>query len=318
VHVRNAHAILTEAGVECAVLNIEKGSPGSRPITFLSALVRYAIQGWTFHVHTNGHNRKSWLVALAAGVVAQVTPGGAALTLHSGCLPDYLRGTAGWRQRLARVACGLYDRVVCVNQELADTLFGVGVARSRLTILPAWLPARPASAEVPGEIETWLRNHRPVLSTVLFFRPEYGFELLIAAVERLRKNYPSAGCLVMGDSANAQEMREALESKGLGDAFVLLGDVDHEECLSLLSRSDVFVRATYNDGDSISVREALSLGVPVVASNVGTRPAGSFVFKAGSVDGLLACIESALNAGAIERTKESVNTVEQLMSVYVF
>jgi glycosyltransferase involved in cell wall biosynthesis len=157
-----------------------------------------------------------------------------------------------------------------------------------------------------------------VLSTVLFFRPEYGFELLIAAVERLRKNYPSAGCLVMGDSANAQEMREALESKGLGDAFVLLGDVDHEECLSLLSRSDVFVRATYNDGDSISVREALSLGVPVVASNVGTRPAGSFVFKAGSVDGLLACIESALNAGAIERTKESVNTVEQLMSVYVF
>src|SRR6185503_11969747 len=55
----------------------------------------------------------------------------------------------------------------------------------------------------------------------------------------------------------------------------------------LMARSAVFVRPTFRDGDSISVREAVSLGVPVVASNVGSRPDGVALFEAGDISGLV-------------------------------
>jgi len=63
---------------------------------------------------------------------------------------------------------------------------------------------------------------------------------------------------------------------------LLVGDVSHDTCLSLMAASDVFVRATLEDGDSVSVREALSLGVPVVASSTAMRPAGAILFQTGN------------------------------------
>ena len=47
-------------------------------------------QGWTLHLHTNGHNLKSWLLALGCGLAGQAR-GGCILTLHSGMVPGYLR-----------------------------------------------------------------------------------------------------------------------------------------------------------------------------------------------------------------------------------
>jgi glycosyltransferase involved in cell wall biosynthesis len=45
----------------------------------------------------------------------------------------------------------------------------------------------------------------------------------------------------------------------------------------------VFVRPTYTDGDSISVREALALRIPVVASDAAYRPQGVLRFVKGNV-----------------------------------
>jgi glycosyltransferase involved in cell wall biosynthesis len=56
----------------------------------------------------------------------------------------------------------------------------------------------------------------------------------------------------------------------------------------------MLVRPTFCDGDSISVREAISLGVPVVGSNVGTRPADTLLFEVGDIDGLVRQVENVL------------------------
>ncbi|PYS32840.1 MAG: glycosyl transferase, partial [Acidobacteria bacterium] len=72
------------------------------------------------------------------------------------------------------------------------------------------------------------------------------------------------------------------------------GDVGHELCLTLMARSAVFSRPTLRDGDSISVREAAALGVPVVASNVGTRPEGVLLFEPGDVAGFVEQVNRAV------------------------
>ena len=47
------------------------------------------------------------------------------------------------------------------------------------------------------------------------------------------------------------------------------------------------VRSTFADGDAITVREALDLGVPVVASDTDFRPAGVVLFRKGDAVDLL-------------------------------
>jgi glycogen(starch) synthase len=148
-----------------------------------------------------------------------------------------------------------------------------------------------------ADLLAWLQSHRPLFSTALFFRPEYGFDLLVTALSKFRVCHPGFGCVVMGSGENQAEARKLVSAVGLADNVLLLGDVDHETCLKLMSRSDVFLRPTFEDGDSISVREALSLGVPVVASRIGTRPPGAMLFDPGDVDAMLSKLALALSFG---------------------
>jgi glycogen(starch) synthase len=139
-----------------------------------------------------------------------------------------------------------------------------------------------------------MENHRPLLSATLFFRPEYGFPLLVEAISRLRRMHPAIGCIVMGSCEHGEDAFDRLRQASVEDHMLLLGDVEHDRCLSVMGGSDLFVRPTLHDGDSISVREALALGVPVVASRTGNRPDGVRLFQPGDVDDLVAQALQAL------------------------
>jgi glycosyltransferase involved in cell wall biosynthesis len=176
----------------------------------------------------------------------------------------------------------------------------VGAPAGRTEVEPARIAADSPGAPLEPRLLAWLERHRPVLSTALFFRPEYGFDLLLEGIVQLRFRHAELGCLVMGSGEQSAQAAERVRKAGLENDVLLLGDVDHRTCLALMSRSDVFVRPTFEDGDSMSVREALALGVPVVASRVGARPSGAILFKPGDVEDMLAKVELASAKSAPE------------------
>jgi glycosyltransferase involved in cell wall biosynthesis len=47
--------------------------------------------------------------------------------------------------------------------------------------------------------------------------------------------------------------------------------------------SDIFLRPTRSDGDANSIREALYLGVPVIASDCVERPDQVLTFRTGDI-----------------------------------
>jgi glycosyltransferase involved in cell wall biosynthesis len=311
VHVSGIDRQLTAAGVECQILNTNRIGLGLR---FGIALLRYALQGWTLHLHTNGHNWKSWLLALGCGLAGQ-SSGGCVLTLHSGMSPAYLGTASVWRRRLAGLTCLLYSRIICVSPGIRNGVVSLGVPRQRTEIVPACLKTERPQITLEPLLEAWIGRHRPLFSTALFFRPEYGFDLLVAGLARLRVRYPSFGCLVMGSGGQRAEAERRIHELGLEENVLIVGDVVHDVCLTLISISHVFIRATLEDGDSISVREALALGVPVVASRVGMRPDGVILFPPGDVDEMVSKIELAL---AVERGADAhvAGCMDRLMDIY--
>jgi glycogen synthase len=310
VHVWEIHRRLIAADVPCRVLDTKD----VRSWSFNFALFRYSLQGWTLHLHTNGHNWKSWLLALWCGIIGQSSRS-CILTLHSGLAPGYVIALHGWRRRMARLTCRLYSRLICVSSAVRDAVILLGQRADRTDIAPAYLETELEEVSLDNQVAKWMEEHQPLLSTALFFRPEYGFDLLVSAIAKLRVQYPAVGCLVMGSGEQVTAARKLVREVGLDNHMRLLGDVNHADCLALISRSDVFLRTTTFDADSISVREALALGVPVVASRVGARPQGVILFQPGDVTDLVSKIESAM---AFERIPQVADPgeLERLMEIY--
>ncbi len=294
VHVRMLQERTLRSGIECKVLNTDPRAAKSDQYlkidgvcSFVRILSAHVRDGWAIHVHTNGHNPKSWLVAFVCGIAARLGAGGH-LTLHSGLAPKYLSEGNVFIRALARAACRFYDRIICVNCDIRDAVAELGLPGDQLEIKEAYLPAIALKASLPPDLEAWARARSPLVSTTMFFRPEYGYDLLVSALLKLRQSHPNIGCIVMGGAENPPNIAT------MKDLLWLAGDTEHDLCIEIMSRSNVFVRPTYRDGDSVSVREAVGLGVPVVASNVGTRPDGVFLFNPGDVDGLVQQVQNVV------------------------
>ena len=289
VHVYQVQRQLFQSGIACRVLNVDPRAPRSGEYISIRgaaglflALLRHARKGWTLHVQTNGHNHKSWLVAFTPGVAGLAGPG-SLLTLHSGMVPEYLRREKTG-SRLARLACSLFDRIIAVAPEIKEAVRLLDVPATKIDLLPAFLYGPPSMEEIP-ELQR-LKGRKPLLGATLSFRPEYGFDLLVDAICQLRRRHPGIACLIMGGGEGQAMAQRLVREQGLSNHIVLLGNVEHDKCLSIMSRCDLFVRPTLVDGDANSVREALALEIPVVASDVGNRPAGAILFRTGDADDL--------------------------------
>ncbi|HLW76936.1 MAG TPA: glycosyltransferase family 4 protein [Bryobacteraceae bacterium] len=297
VHVASVARGLHERGVTQRVLDTSRAS---NRILFTLALVRFAATGWTIHFHANGHNWKDWSIAFHCGLLGRPRAR-SILTLHSGLTPDYLAVAPRSMRVIARRACALHGRVICVSHPIRESLLSIGVRKDSIEVAEAFEGTIHAPDVVlHPNLAAWMRRHHPVLSTTLFFRPEYGFDILVSALRRLRDRYPALGCVVMGTGEDRESAERLVRDAGLTANIFFAGDVDHDACLTVMSRSHVFVRGTLCDGDSISVREALALGVPVAASRTAFRPHGVTLFAAGDADAMADAIEATLNRELIE------------------
>ena len=132
--------------------------------------------------------------------------------------------------------------------------------------------------------------------TYSFFRPEFYLESLIDSMKLLVQRFPRLGLIVMGSDAGSEEIAEQIRSLGLQDNVLLAGDLPHDEFLSLLTRTRMYIRTPSKDGVCSSVLEALSLSVPVVASENGSRPAGVVTFTPNDAEDLAAKVGDVLGA----------------------
>jgi glycosyltransferase involved in cell wall biosynthesis len=300
VHVQQLHGYLRERGVEAVVLDIGKGGrpapdviPVRTPTQYGKRLAGFLREGWTVHVHTSGNNPKSWMLAATAGVRARAPR---VITLHSGLLPDYLASSLS-RRAFARVALSGYSRVVAVSEAVHEALARCGVPEDKLVVYPAFCGSQVRPGRVSQEIEAARARRRPLLAMAHHPSPVYGRGLMFRALRMIADEQPGVGLAVFGPGTRSEEfLRDAREHR-VEELIEDMGELEHSRALALIARCDAFIRPTTHDGDAISVREALTLGVPCVASDVCGRPHGTYTFRAGNAVDLAARVHQALEQG---------------------
>lgn len=80
----------------------------------------------------------------------------------------------------------------------------------------------------------------------------------------------------------------------------------------VMKLSDVMVRATATDGDSLSIREGLDLNIKVIATDAVSRPEGVMLFKYGDVSSFEKVLQCPFTP--FESSKE--NVVDELIILY--
>lgn len=305
VHVQQLHRYLRGCGVEATVLDIGKGgrpAPDVLPVhtgsRFLMELSRFAAKGWLPHLHTSGNNAKAWMVVSAVGATARLFRADAVATLHSGLLPAFLAASAE-RRLLARGALAGYAQVIAVSEAVADALAGAGVPPSKILVYPAFCASQVTPGPAPAGFAEARARRSPLLVMAHHPSPVYGRALMLRALRVLAERHPRIGLAVFGPGTGAPAFLKDAEAAGVADRIEDFAELEHPQALALIGACDAFVRPTTADGDSISVREALSLGVPCVASDVCARPAGTTVFRGGDPEDLAAQVERALASGPV-------------------
>lgn len=97
-----------------------------------------------------------------------------------------------------------------------------------------------------------------------------GLSELLAAFSRVRADYPDLLLIFIGDGdLKAQTIKDA-EQKKIVNSIRFLGI--RNDVQRLLACGDLYISASYSEGMSIALLEAMMAGLPIVATSVGEAP----------------------------------------------
>ena len=132
------------------------------------------------------------------------------------------------------------------------------------------LPALPAAERTALRGELGYGSDAFVIGTVGRLDPIKNVPLLLRAFKALRGAHPEARLLIVGDGPERARIEALITDQRLGDAVTLTGF--RSDARRLLATFDVFTMASFSEGTSMALLEAMSAGLPVTVSAVGGNP----------------------------------------------
>jgi glycosyltransferase involved in cell wall biosynthesis len=312
---------LESHGYSCVAVNLTRfrgRAPGvyypAGALELVRILVNLRVD--VLHLHFGGHLAPR-LLGLA--LFCTLLPGRkTVLTFHSGGYPSSPAGRTAGRWTLRGFIFRRLDGLIAVNAEIAALYRKFGVRPERIrTILPFSIAPPERSDPLPERLRLFAAGHRPLLLSVGGLEPEYDLALQIDTLEDILPRFPDARLAIAGSGSLETELRRKIASKPYADHILLYGDLPRAATLRAMLDADVVLRTTLYDGDAISVREALYLGAPVIATDNGMRPSGVRLIPVSDRAGLREALLEVLSEGR-ERTPVAGDGQENLRAVVEF
>lgn len=95
---------------------------------------------------------------------------------------------------------------------------------------------------------------------------------LVDAVTLAAQKNDKIFCLIAGEGELLAELTQRINTAGMDKHVILPGHLDHDELLSALKASDIYVMPSRTEGTPVALLEAATLAKPIIASNVGGIP----------------------------------------------
>jgi len=175
--------------------------------------------------------------------------------------------------RIERLVLRRADRVVAVSDSMKTLLTRHGVTPQRIRVIHNAIDPTEAVPSMSGaEIRQryGLTPGQKVIGVIGRLNPEKGQLVFLKAMEKTARSFPGVRALIIGDGQDRAMLERFCQDQGLSDHVVFLGH--QEKIADYYQVLDLLVSPSLSEGLPNTVLEAMSFGVPVLATAVGGVP----------------------------------------------
>lgn len=206
----------------------------------------------------------------------------------------------------------LSKKLIVVSEGIKNDLIRSGVKESKIVVTPnAVVPPLSKVGLIANRAEKrralGIAPHEYVVGYLGRLSEEKGVRYLVEAVGGLRDAMVPVKLLLVGDGCDRISLEKQVEEKKLENNVFFAGFQANIE--NWLVTFDVFVLPSLTEGTPMSMLEAMSMGIPVIATSVGGIPD---VIKDGNNGLLVLSSDSEALKEKIQRLEKNPDLQKQL------
>lgn len=205
-----------------------------------------------------------------------------------------------------RLCLPRYERVLCVSDDLLARCRALDIADDRCLPLENGVDTSQFSRSrdrAHAKMMLGWPSDRLVIGAVGRLSSEKGFDLLVRAVDRLIASGHDVSLAIVGEGHERPRLEALIGTLGRGERVRLLGYQDNT--VPLYEAFDVYALSSHREGLPNVVLEAMSMGLPVVATRIAGVPnlvrdgREGLLVEPGAIDDLTRALGSLMDDPAL-------------------
>ena len=329
IHVKRLMDYLISRGVNITLLDEYKGINKIRSNIRYYGGIRKYFRNTNFINHVYHYHSPNRFMRLFLGIIS-IFGFKTIITLHGEGIKSQYNDHGFLWKLVYTFLIKQISVVICDNKDLRNFIVDQGVSFNKTKIISAFIP--PVNKEsdievIPENILNFYKKYEVTIFAMGWIKFHngvdlYGLDMILELVERLNKKYLTkigfVVKLLLSDKQDPTYYKKWIE-KANSFKNVLVITEDLEELYPLEKEASIVIRPSCTDGDSVSIRESLFLGTPVITSNAIPRPEGCILFQNRDINNFesttVNLIEQILNKETINIPIQN-NNAEQILKLY--
>ena len=172
---------------------------------------------------------------------------------------------------LKRVLKGKFHHHIAVSSQAKDALISrIGISGEQITTIPSFFNTNEFNPSIRLEKRAIARQENGISADEFVIGiagriiAKKGWKVFLEALNILNKSCRTPRAVVTGDGPERQEFEQTVQAFDLTAKIVDIKWVD--DIRDFYSKLDCFIAPSYAEGSPVAAREAMAMGLPIIAS----------------------------------------------------
>ena len=171
-----------------------------------------------------------------------------------------------FKRKIAQYTLESADRICCDCQIVKSTILKISNVESEKVIVFPW--GIDLSKFKPSNNKSFRSNSPITVISTRKFEKIYAVENLIHAIPMIVKINPNFRFKIIGGGTFFNKFENYINENNISEYVELLSFVKNDDLISHLDTSNIYVSTSSSDGTSLSLLEAMAMGLPLLVSDI--------------------------------------------------